>query len=717
MRLVSVMNRSQSVPGHAAYRPDIDGMRAIAVLAVVANHALPALATSGFVGVDVFFVLSGFLLTGIIHDEVVRGAFSYSSFYWRRCRRIIPALVVTLALTWMLGALLLTGSEFASLGWHIEAAGIFASNIALWREVGYFDTAANAKPLLHLWSLGIEEQFYLLWPTLAVVLIKLPKYRVTALALISLCSLALCWWAGAAHPSAAFYLLPARFWELSCGGLLAFAMARGTLARGTVAPGTAAVDESARATWRDTTVARLLPNVVSGVGASLLLASFVLIDDRRIYPGVWAVLPVAATVALLAAGPHAWFNRVVLGSTVAVWFGIISYPLYLLHWPLLSFFSVIRSDLGVPQTDRDIYAVGLALLAVVLAFVTYRYIELPTQRWAKSLGETPWRSFNFGRYLGPLGGLAAIGAFTSSMHGFPLRYRDTSRVDVDAMLSRSSRYTMRTAERTSVPCQLPPSSAPLDWCFRSEALPARVAIFGDSHAEVVYPGLASELAGTSVMMIGQQGCPPILDVAVIRKGDARPNCVASNALAVSLLTTTPSIETVLLVARGPLYLAGKGFGEDETHIDWSLQPASAAGAAAVNRTQLFERGLSRTVDTLLAAGKQVMVVLDVPELGFHASHCVVGRPLGLRTLRTPCAIDRRSFDARNTDYRNMVIRVLRRYPAVRFFDASQLFCDTRQCIAKSNDTLLYSDDDHLSLAGSLRVSASLAPVVRAMLTR
>lgn len=681
-------------------------MRAIAVLAVVANHALPALATSGFVGVDIFFVLSGFLLTGIIHDEVVRGTFSYSNFYWRRCRRIIPALVVTLALTWMLGALLLTGSEFASLGWHIEAAGIFASNIALWREVGYFDTAANAKPLLHLWSLGIEEQFYLLWPTLAVLLIKLPKYRVTVLALISLCSLVLCRWAGAAHPSAGFYLLPARFWELSCGGLLAFAMARGT----------AAHHESVLVGWRSAAAARLLPNVVSGVGASLLLASFVLIDDRRVYPGVWAVLPVAATVALLAAGPHAWLNRVVLGSTAAVWVGVISYPLYLLHWPLLSFFSVIRSDLGVPQTDRDLYAVGLALLAVVLAFLTYRYIELPTQRWAKSLGDTPWRSFNFGRYLGPLGGLAAVGAFTSSMHGFPLRYRDTSRADVDAILSRSSRYTMRTVERTSIPCQLPPSSAPLDWCFRSAELPARVAIFGDSHAEVVYPGLASALTGTSVMMIGQQGCPPLLEVAVVRKGDARPNCVASNALAVSLLTTTPSIEAVLLVARGPLYLAGKGFGEDETHIDWSLQPAFSAGAASVTRTQLFENGLSRTVDTLLAAGKHVMVVLDVPELGFHASHCVVGRPLGLRTLRSPCAIDRRSFDARNTDYRNVVIRVLRRYPSVRFFDASRLFCDARQCIAKSNDTLLYSDDDHLSLAGSLRVSAALAPVVRSMLT-
>jgi peptidoglycan/LPS O-acetylase OafA/YrhL len=324
------------------YRPDVDGLRAIAVLAVLAFHAFPQSAPGGFAGVDVFFVISGFLITGILLDGLKDGSFSFAGFYWRRVRRIFPALILVLAASLALGWLLLLPDEFMQLGKHVAGGAGFVANLVFWREAGYFDTAAELKPLLHLWSLGVEEQYYLVWPLLLFLFRKEPRRMLAMMALLAVLSFGANLWLTAWRPSAAFYLPVTRFWELLAGGLLAcFA-------------------------------ARRLPyaNLQAGLGALLLAAGLFLLSAERSFPGWWALLPVAGTALLVSAGPAAWINRRLLANRAAVYLGLISYPLYLWHWPLLSYARIVQG--GEPPASHRAW---LLAASVVLSVLTYELVE------------------------------------------------------------------------------------------------------------------------------------------------------------------------------------------------------------------------------------------------------------------------------------------------------------------------------------------------------
>ena len=277
----------------AHYRPDIDGLRAVAVAVVVAYHAFPLLLPGGFVGVDVFFVISGYLISGIILGALGEGRFSFAHFYARRMRRIFPALAVVLAAVLIGGWFVLYADDYQRLGRHVAAGAAFASNFVLWRESSYFDTAVELKPLLHLWSLGIEEQFYLAWP---LMLVFASRWRRGPLALtlaIGTASFLIAIWTVRIDRTPAFYAPWNRFWELLAGATLACIEAdaglRGFLARSTARP------------W--------VPNVLAIAGTLMIAAGVILIDSTRVFPGLWVLLPVAGTFFLLVAGDRAWVNR------------------------------------------------------------------------------------------------------------------------------------------------------------------------------------------------------------------------------------------------------------------------------------------------------------------------------------------------------------------------------------------------------------------------
>lgn len=298
------------------YRPDIDGLRAFAVLSVIAYHAAPSAFRGGFIGVDVFFVISGFLISGIILRELDEGRFSLAGFYARRIRRLLPALVIVVSGTLALGWYYLLPHEFASLGKHVLAGASYVSNLALKREAGYFDAAAEQKPLLHLWSLGIEEQFYLVWPLLLLMV----RNRATLFLVICglvLTSFSACIIQGTKNQASAFYLPQFRIWELAAGALLATGLGR---------------------------VQMLSPRAalcVSVVGISMLVSAMLMASGRGTYPGPLTLLPVMGTIAVIGAGSSAAPNRLLLSHPVAVGIGLMSYSLYLWHWPLLSFASVL----------------------------------------------------------------------------------------------------------------------------------------------------------------------------------------------------------------------------------------------------------------------------------------------------------------------------------------------------------------------------------------
>jgi len=341
----------------SAYRPDIDGLRAIAVLAVVAFHAFPEFIGGGFVGVDIFFVISGYLITGNILTGIADGSFSFADFYARRARRIFPALILVLAVCLLVGWGLLSPDEYERLAAYAVAGAAFVSNFLSWTETGYFDREGEVKLLLHLWSLGIEEQFYLCWPLLLWLgaRTRVGAYRSAALPLcllVTLASFALNLQLTPDDPVAAFYFPFARFWELTGGGVLAILVPlRNATARGT------AIDRRS--------------GFISVAGAALLVLSFSLVRAEHGFPGWWALLPVSGACCLIGAGPDAWVNRA-LSLRLPRWLGVISYPLYLWHWPLLVFPRIFSGE-----TAEWPVRCGAVAAAVVLAHLTYVLIERP----------------------------------------------------------------------------------------------------------------------------------------------------------------------------------------------------------------------------------------------------------------------------------------------------------------------------------------------------
>ncbi len=328
-----------------AYRPDIDGLRALAVLAVVVFHAWPAVLSGGFVGVDVFFVISGFLITGIIKRAVDDHSFSLVDFYARRLRRILPALLVVLVASLAVGYLCWLSDEWQVLGQHTFAGALFHANIAL-ADVpygNYFVALSQTTPLLHLWSLGVEEQFYLVWPLLFAALVRWTRWPLVGLIAMLLASFAVSLFWLPKEPMDAYYLPQARLWELLIGAALVL--------------------------WQRP-LGRLSSEVASLVGLALIVGATMVINPAMPFPGWWAWLPTAGTALVIAGGAQASINRVVLSSRPVVWVGLISYPLYLWHWPVLVFGRAIWNDARlVPGTTL------LVLVSVVLAALTYRFIE------------------------------------------------------------------------------------------------------------------------------------------------------------------------------------------------------------------------------------------------------------------------------------------------------------------------------------------------------
>ena len=478
-------------PPHSnTYRPDIDGLRAIAVLAVVLHHASPIRFPGGFVGVDIFFVISGYLISNIILQQLGKGSFSFADFYARRVKRIFPALTLVLISTLAMGWFWLAPLDYQVLGKHTLAAGGFVSNLVLWSEVGYFDKASFNKPLLHLWSLAIEEQFYIVWPLLLGLLYRWRAQPQRLIVTLLIASFALNLYLVRSDTTAAFYNPLARFWELLMGAWLAARHVQAT-------------NHGTPPAWR--------AHALSSLGLVLLVAVMIKVTPESRFPGWWAFVITAAMVMLIAAGPQAWFNRLVLSSKPFVWVGLISYPLYLWHWPLLSFLHI---KFGADSSSLARF--GAVGLSVVLAWLTYRVLEKPIREGRWGHRTTLW-------------GLAAtmavvmgLGAWVNSQQGFANRYPPL----ISDMLTKGGRATIVEGWRDG-DCMLDfglPATSYKDSCIDDKK--PLVFLWGDSHAGSIYPGFkALQDSGRYTFGIGERTgaiCPPILDF------EPRPLCKSLN---------------------------------------------------------------------------------------------------------------------------------------------------------------------------------------------
>ncbi|MEI8400216.1 MAG: acyltransferase family protein [Alcaligenaceae bacterium] len=365
-------------PIHATYRPDIDGLRALAVLSVVLFHGFPQVFKGGFIGVDVFFVLSGYLIGRIIFEKLHQKTFSFFDFYARRIKRIFPALLLVLVAVYILGWFTLLADEYGQLGQHIAAGAGFISNFVLWGESGYFDNSAHTKPLLHLWSLGIEEQFYIVWPLLLWLASRLRFSLFVLTIIIAALSIYLNITGIKSDVVATFYSPQTRIWELLLGSGLAWCSLHKKDGLVDVAMFLEKWCRREETVVDQARVRTRMANALSWLGLILLLYGLIRINRDLQFPGKWALIPVLGTALIVAAGPLAWLNTKILSNKVLVWFGLISYPLYLWHWPLFSFAWIVEA--GPPSTSIRL---GLIVLSIVLAWLTYRLIERPIRFGAR----------------------------------------------------------------------------------------------------------------------------------------------------------------------------------------------------------------------------------------------------------------------------------------------------------------------------------------------
>jgi peptidoglycan/LPS O-acetylase OafA/YrhL len=458
----------------APYRSDIDGLRAVSILSVVLYHAHPWLVPGGFVGVDVFFVISGFLISRIILSQCDAGHFSLLNFYARRIRRIIPALLTVSIATCVIGWFVLLPDQFVLLGKNIVASVSFAANLYQLGQTGYFAPDAAENPLLHLWSLGVEEQFYILWP-LTLLFLSVSSKRVRWIWLIALASFCIGLSIFAGYAGWAFYSPLPRAWELLAGALLA------------------------NHSLRSKNSVRSMPdNLLSSVGIAAILAAAFTLDRARFFPGFYALLPVVGAT-LVIASPNGWVNRLLLSNRLMVLIGLISYPLYLWHWPLFSYLAILRN--GVPNF-LEIWAAGI--VAIVLSILTYRFIE------------TPLRQRN-GAAARLLVGMALVGAFgivAIGAAGFGFRF--------SPQIQEIARIRAQDNSGFRDKCFLEaPGTAFNEQCIEPGTRPL-VFIWGDSTAAALYPGLKAAQSKRGSFRLARYtspGCAPILDAGTNARCD------------------------------------------------------------------------------------------------------------------------------------------------------------------------------------------------------
>ncbi|MGB8078393.1 MAG: acyltransferase family protein [Gallionella sp.] len=630
---------------HPKYRADIDGLRAIAILSVVGFHAFPVWVKGGFIGVDIFFVISGYLISTIIFDSLERNSFSFTEFYSRRIKRIFPVLLVVLVSSYAFGWFALLADEYRQLGKHIAGGAGFVSNFILWSESGYFDNTAGTKPLLHLWSLGIEEQFYIIWPLLLALVWKRKWSFVAITATIAVVSFAFNIYMMNKDPAAAFYLPAPRFWELMTGGLLAYI------------------------TLHKPHLNERCKNAQSIMGAILLALGLLLVNKDRAFPGWWALLPTLGAFLMISAGQNAWLNKHALSNRLLVWVGLISYPLYLWHWPLLSFARIIESEFP----SREI-RIAIVLLSIALAWLTYRLVEIPLR---------------FGKYgtaktialmaLMAVVGLVGYGTFKRD----GLEFRSAAQTSslnqriADQFAGSMWKYTQNDLCLKRYPFA---ESAEYGWwfCMASKDAPPTLLLLGNSYANQLYPGFASndKLDHPSILSIG--ACDPA------RVHDALPRDELANS-----------------PCSGDRELHQQRFIDNIIETSNSLRYAILDGLV-MNPDDAYISRLKERIDFL--ENHHIKVIIFTPHLrvDYDIKGCY-SRPFNAK--HRSCELDLRSRQKLTENFSPLVRQISKSNPKVAFFDQNDLFCNNVKCSMLRNGMPLFRDEyHHISEYGSIELS-------------
>ncbi len=646
-------------PGERAWRADIDGLRAVSVLVVVLFHLGTGLVPGGYVGVDAFFVISGYLITGIIAREMDEGRFSFLRFYERRIRRIYPALIVVLAASFAGAALVQMPRDFLGFSRTLIAAPLFASNFMFLGADGYFDPVSTTKPLLHTWSLGVEEQFYIVFPWLLLALRGVSKARrtgvVAAVVGLSFAASVVSAWAGFDD---AYYLLPMRFWELGVGSLLA--LLRPRLPSG-------------------------LRDLASVAGLAAILAASLLFDEEMPFPGWAAALPVLGAAAVLV-GEGGPANRL-LATAPMVFVGRISYPMYLWHWPPIV--------LTLYFTGRPIdatTAVVLFALTVALSTATLFLIETPirTRRWFPSRGRL------FGVAAAASVVLVGLGIVGFATRGWP-----------DRLPAEARRLAAVGLEPTLLeeicPHRRRDWAADLPACVLGDATRPRFgfAVLGDSHGRALAGAIGEEAKrlGIKGIWLGRVACSPL--VGVDRLGDPTRRCAEHMDWVIARLREVDPKAVVVIGRWGSLIDRGAIAQERGSTPSYAVRGRDVPPDES---ERAIADGLAATLDAV--AGRPVALLLGVPEPGFDVPAVSAAGVLFGRT--TPDGPSREAWLAGRRSTDDMLAPVLAGRPEVEVFDPATILCADGRCRHTLDGEPLFVDRDHPSRAGARLIAPIFA---------
>ncbi|SET58821.1 acyltransferase family protein [Oceanicella actignis] len=638
---------AERAPARPPYRPDIDGLRAAAVLGVVVYHAWPALLPGGYAGVDVFFVISGFLITGIIAAEMRAGAFSLTRFYERRFRRILPALFVMLAASTAAAWALLPPRELMEFSHALRGAAVFAANIALADLTDYFAGPAEMQPLLHTWSLGVEEQFYLVFPPLLWALLRLGHGRtLAALAALAAASFAMALWGVRTAPDNAFFLPHMRMWQLLAGALLALAAPRPSS------------DAAALA--------------LAGAGAALIAGAFVLLGPQAGFPGWPALAPTLGAALMIAAGGRANPVSLMLGARWPVAIGLASYSLYLWHWPLLAFARTL-SDGPLEGWTRAL----LVAAAFALAFASWRWIERPFRARPPLLS----RRAAFAWAAAGSAAFFALGWAGKVADGAPWRFDPALQAVYGARQAYFEGPGRACGARTGAIARAtdPAEAAALACRIGAPEGPAQFVLWGDSLAMALQPALdeAGRALGAGGLALGRSACAPL--PGFLRREDAKSReCLAFNARAMQI-AAAPQIRAVVIVS--------------------ALQSLLAGPQGPELRARLLD-----TVARLRAMGKQVVIVAPPPRPGFDVPQAL-GRALrfGRPAPEGPARAEAEAALAPLTE----AMAAARALGALTV-DSTPVFCARGRCDVAREGRALFADSLHPSPEGARLMTPAIA---------
>ena len=643
-------------PSPLEHRQDIDGLRALAVLPIVAFHIHSGLAPGGYVGVDIFYVISGYLITGILWRDLSAGRFGFAGFYVRRIRRILPALYVMLLGCLVAGAFAMTPLDLKNLAESGLKTLVFISNFHFSSNVGYFADAAELAPLLHTWSLAIEEQFYVAFPVFLLFASKLGRrWTILICAAAWLVSLGLSIHGIFGNQEKAFFMPHLRFWELLTGSLLALG----------------AVPELPEAARK----------ALGIVGLALVAAAMAFFNEATPFPGIAALAPVIGTALIILArgGPA---GRL-LATRPMVWIGLISYSVYLWHWPLVVFarYLLLRPFTGLEMA-------GLFAASLISGYLSWRYVEQPLRLRSGRTGAA--RVFAAAIAATVAIGIALAAIFETD--GLPQRLPP----DLIAIANvANEKYAHRRPCRNVGSAEVAKGhGCPLGVANRSPSF----ILWGDSHAAAISDSLdaAAREAGTTGLAFTMGSCPALLGMDHVERG-RRVRCSTFNDAVLAWLKGAKTVRTVILFGRWSKYRDGRNFKNESGHDLMVLRDAKSRTVGRAENDPVFRRSLDRTLTALSALDLRIVLLGPTPEIGTNVPNALTlegmfGRRIDFEPTRAEYAARQQAV----LDYFDS----LGRFPKLEIHLTEDLFCDAVRCHAARNGKPLFYDDDHLSRAGA-----------------